>query len=120
MIVKKLPAAFAMALLATGLVYGTATCGRFAIECEAFLNSHNIGGSPIAKGYCSGASGGMAVTGVDVSGEWIEFAFEAPVDGEYTITLSSNSLGGQTTVIKASVLGTDQSTQISFIGLGSG
>ena len=94
--------------------------GRFVVPCESYAGSNDAGASPIVFEACSYALTGYAVVGVDLVGEWIEIPFVAPIDGLYTLTLRSHSTTNQWTTMRASVVGTDQSTTFVFVGIGCG
>ncbi len=47
---------------------------RIRIEAEHYVASHNVGGGQIIRGACNhGASGGLAIEGLDWSGDWVEY-----------------------------------------------
>ena len=107
-------------LVLTACTWSPATAGVFFVECEGFSNSHNLGGSNIEPAGCLGASNGIAVVGVDVSGEWIEVDFNAPLTAAYTISLVTNSPALQATAFTGTVVGSGLSTTFEFLGLGEG
>ena len=107
-------------LVLTACASFSASAGVFFVECEGFSNSHNLGGSDIEPAGCLGASNGIAVVGVDVSGEWIEVDFNAPLDATYTISLVTNSPAMQATTVTGTVVGSGLSTTFEFLGLGEG
>lgn len=48
------------------------------LEAETCTETYDVGGEAIHVLPCNSASGGFAVQGVDVSGEWIAFPLEVP------------------------------------------
>jgi len=65
---------FAVVFLAVLLIAtGPALAEDIRLEAENLLDSHNLGGTPIITKSCSAASGGLAMDGLDLDGEWLEF-----------------------------------------------
>jgi len=73
---------------------------------------------------CSNASGGLAVDGFDMIGEWIETLFALPEAGRYNLEASFKSYSGVHNVLALSVRpaagGAAQSLAISYYGAGTG
>ena len=114
---------FRLPALVASLVLLLATApdaGRFVVPCETYAGNNDTGATPIACVGCTYALTGIAVVGVDLVGEWIELPFVAPIDGLYTLTLRSHSTTNQWTTMKATIVGTDQSTTFVFVGTGCG
>ena len=112
--------AFLLAALLLLLSVACAEATYFTVQCEDYSNSHDIGGTPVSTIFCSAAFKLMAVEGVDLVGEWIEVPFDAPVEAQYTLHLTTYSPQGQMTRLKCSVSGTDQFTYLQFTGIGCG
>lgn len=112
-------AATAAFLLCTSSAY----C--IVIEGETFVASQDLGGLPIAWTYCSGASGGKAVDGLDIPGEWIELVLETPDVGSFTDSLRSAGLLDEESDLRSTVVnggpgGTDLVSSFHTVGLGIG
>ena len=110
-------------LLSVLLLFLSATAassGVMFVQCESFTGSHNIGGDGISATGCGGAINGMAVVGCDISGEWIEITDDAPLTAQYSLSLRTNAPIFQNTTVKAMVVGTAESCNFDFQGLGSG
>ncbi len=73
---------------------------------------------------CSNASGGLAVGGFDIVGEWIEILFTLPTAGRFDLETSFRSAGGQYNSFILGVRplagGDQQSIEISYTGAGTG
>ncbi len=56
------------------------------LEAEEFpaYGSYNIGGEDIRESYCSYASGGMAVDGLDIPSEWFKLKVSIASGGCYS------------------------------------
>ncbi len=67
------------------LLVGTSASAGVTVqaECEDYVDSYNIGGGPIMKSFCSGASEFHAADGLDITGEWIEVEIAVPLTGYY-------------------------------------
>ena len=67
-------------------------------EAEDYRNygSYNIGGDEIRESYCSYASHGLAVDGLDVPDEWIKLRVTFAYGGCYTTRLDYQSGYGDT------------------------
>jgi len=59
------------------------------IEAETMTASYNISGLDIAVRGCSAASGGQAVDGLDIEGEWIQIPLELTEGMCFTDSLRS-------------------------------
>jgi hypothetical protein len=44
-----------------------------SLEADGFMDSYDSGGRPVEDVDCSGASGGKALEGIDLAGEWISW-----------------------------------------------
>ena len=82
------------------------------VECEDFeaYGSNDLGGVPIAPVLCTGASGYLAVDGLDLLGEWILLSVNIPSPGCYNSTLAyqaayDDDVGIRVSVIDAPVQG---------------
>ena len=72
---------------------GWATAETIRLEAENLVNSYDhIGSVPITSVPCGGASGGRAIEGFDIEGEWIELrlVLDRPVDCLYGIQSAGN------------------------------
>lgn len=67
----------------------------FRIEAESMIDAHDEGGIPIALVSCSYASGGVAVSGLDSPGDWIEFRLELRTAISFVDSLRSAGLKGE-------------------------
>ena len=96
-------ASLTLGLTATGAL-GEATV---QVECEAFVDYHDIGGLRIHKEFCSGASEFYSADGVDVVGEWIEMIIFAPVTGYYEPTVGYQIEYEETAGVRMTVIDED-------------
>jgi hypothetical protein len=85
--------AFAIVVLLTPAA--PCTAAGFRIEAESMIATHNLGGYAISVVSCSGASGGLAVNGLDNPGEWIEFRLELAAATAFIDSLHSAGLVGE-------------------------
>jgi hypothetical protein len=107
-------------------VYGEASVtivSSITIEMEDFLTSHDEGGVSIRRLGCSGASGGTAVEGFDVIGDYITFQVTLEVPGRYSATLRQAAPLGAHNQVKmtlegAGTDGSDQEALFDIEGLG--
>jgi hypothetical protein len=76
-------------MLGLALLVAAAAQAAVLVEAENYVASYNTGGIGIQIVACSGASGGYAVEGVDVPGEWIEIPVTVPEIYGYADTLRS-------------------------------
>jgi len=60
---------------------------EFSVELEQFTSTGNIGGAPIARAPCGGASGQLQVEGLDVTDEWFRVPLTVPSAGTYEVRL---------------------------------
>jgi hypothetical protein len=112
------------AAVAAFLVFASNACG-IVLEGEDFIASQDLGGLPIAWTYCSGASGGRALDGLDMPGEWIELVLSVPDAGSYADSLRSAGLleqesDLQSTVVSGGPGGVDLVSSFHTAGLGIG
>ncbi len=84
--------AIAVVLLA-GLSGAGLAAEDLRIEAEEFpaYGFHNTGGEGIRESYCSYASGGLAVDGLDVPGEWFKLMVVFSYDGCYSSRIDYQS-----------------------------
>jgi hypothetical protein len=99
----------ARSLLLIGLALLVSASGAQAIvvEAESYVASYNAGGDPIYVVSCTAASGGLAVEGFDMPGDWIEVVLNVPEIYGYADSLRS---AGDTNVqsdIRTTVFGAD-------------
>jgi hypothetical protein len=78
-----------LVVLAVAVLAATAASAAVKVEAESYVASYNIGGNGIGIVSCSAASGGYAVEGFDVVGEWIEMMVTIPETYGYADTLRS-------------------------------
>ena len=79
-----------LAVLAVlAVVTSAASATPIILEAEDYIDSFNVGGDFITIVECSGASGGLAVEGYDVPGDWIELRVELSQAGDYDDILRS-------------------------------
>ena len=81
------------AILALGLAGapGPLRAETLTIEAEAYSGSSDVGGDPIHVTSCTGASGGLAVDGLDTAGEALAWQFE--LDREFSFIDSLRTAG---------------------------
>jgi len=91
-------AALATAILVFALPVSARAAEDLRLEAEEFegYGSYNIGGSDIRATYCSYASGGLAVDGLDTTDEWIKLKVTFPRGGCFTSRLDYQSAYGDT------------------------
>lgn len=67
-------------------------------EAEDFqpYGSYNIGGYDITEAYCSYASQGLTVDGLDITDEWFKLKVTFPNDGCYSSKIDYQSAYGDT------------------------
>jgi hypothetical protein len=100
-----LRAAFTAAVvLAMALSAGAAEDLRLEAEEFESYGSYNIGGVDIRVSYCSYASGGLAVDGLDMPGEWFKLKVTLPIGGCFTSRLDYQSAYGETTQLAVRIL----------------
>jgi hypothetical protein len=75
-------------------------------EAEAFTayGSYDIGNEPIRASYCSYASGGEAVDGLDLPDEWFKLKVTFPQSGCYTSRIDYQSAYADTVTLRVRVL----------------
>lgn len=86
----------AVLLVAVPLTAGAAEALRREAEEFAAYGSYNIGGYDISSAYCSYASQGLAVDGLDMPGEWIKLKVSFPNSGCYSSRIDYQSAYGDT------------------------
>ncbi len=84
----------------------------------------NLGGADINPNQsCSNASGGVAVGGFDVVGEWIEIQFTLPTAGRYELGASFRSASGLSNSfalgLRPAAGGESQGIEIGYVGAGT-
>ncbi len=87
-------ASFAIAVvLLAGLSGASFAADDLRIEAEEFpaYGSHNVGGEDIREAYCSYASGGLAVDGLDIPGEWFKLKVTFSQAGCYSSRIDYQS-----------------------------
>jgi len=84
--------AVAVVLLA-GLPGASIAAEDLRLEAEEFraYGSYNIGGEGIRESYCSYASGGLAVDGLDIPGEWFKLKVSFASAGCYSSKIDYQS-----------------------------
>ncbi len=85
----------------------------------------DLGGAEIDPNVaCSNASGGLAVSGFDIVGEWIEILFTLSTAGRFDLEASFRSASGQYNSFILGVRplagGDQQSVEIAYHGAGTG
>lgn len=98
-----------MALAAAFLLAATVAASAASdlrLEAEEFpaYGSYNIGGADIKEAYCSFASGGLAVDGLDLPGEWFKLKVTFVYGGCYTSRLDYQSAYADTVQLKVRLL----------------
>ena len=80
-------------VLLAGLSGASLAAEDLRIEAEEFpaYGSYNIGGEDIRESYCSYASGGLAVDGLDVPGEWFKLKVSFASGGCYSSRIDYQS-----------------------------
>ncbi len=58
------------------------------VEAESYTDGYDMGGASIMSVACSGASGGLAVDGLDIPGEWIEVKATIPTEACYELLMN--------------------------------
>jgi hypothetical protein len=114
-----------LAVVAAALLLVASSGHCIVIEGEDFVASQDLGGIPIAWTYCSGASGGKALDGLDIQGEWIELVLDTPDAGSFTDSLRSAGLLDEESNLRSTVVnggpgGTDLMSSFHTVGLGIG
>jgi hypothetical protein len=86
------------AVLLAGVPLASHAAEALRREAEDFpaYGSYNIGGYDIAESYCSYASQGLAVDGLDVPGEWFKLKVTFPSAGCYSSRIDYQSAYGDT------------------------
>ncbi len=79
------PLALGLLVVATIPVAGALSV---LVEAESFTDGYDIGGASIMSIVCTSASGGLAVDGLDISGEWIEVKATVPDEACYELVMS--------------------------------
>ena len=88
------------------LSFGLASAQDILLEAEDFTASYNEGGNPILRVSCSGASGGLALEGLDYPGDWIELSLTI-WNGSFTDTIRSAGLLDSASVLRSTIFGAD-------------
>ena len=80
-------------ILLAGLSGAGLAADDLRIEAEEFheCGYYNIGGEDIRESYCSYASGGLAVDGLDIPDEWFKLKVTFPQAGCYSSKLDYQS-----------------------------
>ena len=80
-------------ILMAGLSGASLAAYDLRLEAEEFeaYGSYNIGGEDIRASYCSYASGGLAVDGLDIPGEWFKLSVTFPHAGCYSSVIDYQS-----------------------------
>ena len=107
------------------LLAATTASHAITVEAENLVGSFNAGGDDIYVIACSGASGGMAVEGVDTAGDWIEIMVAVTDTYGYADSLrSAGNLNQQSnlalTIFGGAPGGADVTSDYHPIGLGIG
>lgn len=107
------------------LFAAVASSYAITIEAESLVGSFNAGGDEIYVVGCSGASGGMAVEGVDTAGDWIEIMITVADTYGYADSLRSAGLLSlqsdlSLTIFGAAPGGADLTSEYHPVGLGIG
>lgn len=94
-------------------------------EAESYDDTFDKGGAAIMAIACSGASGGLAVDGLDMAGEWIEVKATIPVEACYELTLSYQApyaeiINTMVTVFDGSHALAEGSADVELVGAGLG
>lgn len=85
-----------LAAVLAGVSFATAApAGAYVLTLEAdgYTDVSDLGGRPIDTVGCSGASQGIALEGIDLSGEWI--SWDVVVDQQVTVSGSVRSAGAE-------------------------
>jgi hypothetical protein len=100
------PASVLAAAMVALLAAGAFASGGLRFEAEEFeaYGSYNIGGADIAVSYCSYASGGLAVDGLDVPGEWFKLKVTISSGACYSSRMDYQSAYGDTTQLAVRLL----------------
>ncbi len=65
---------FLAVLVLLSAIPAAASPQTIRIEAEDYVHSHNVGGGQIMLGACNhGASGGLAIEGLDWNGDYVEY-----------------------------------------------
>ncbi len=80
-----LPLAIGLLALATVPAAGALSV---LVEAESYTDGYDMGGASIKSIACTSASGGLAVDGLDISGEWIEVKATIPDEACYELVMS--------------------------------
>ena len=80
-------------VLLVGLSGASIAAEDLRLEAEEFpaYGSYNIGGENIRESYCSYASGGLAVDGLDIPGEWFKLKVSFARGGCYSSRIDYQS-----------------------------
>ncbi len=80
-------------VLLAGLSGASLAADDLRIEAEEFreYGSYNMGGEDIRESYCSYASGGLAVDGLDLRDEWFKLEVTFPHAGCYSSKIDYQS-----------------------------
>lgn len=77
---------FAIGLLALATIPAAGALSVF-VEAESFTDGFDMGGASIMSIGCTSASGGLAVDGLDIPGEWIEVKATLPDEACYELVM---------------------------------
>lgn len=90
---RRLAQLAAAALVVLGSFGPAVAAEDLRLEAEEFpaYGSYNVGGYDIREAYCSYASGGLVVDGLDKATEWIKLRVTFPQGGCYTSVLDYQS-----------------------------
>ena len=80
-----MPLALGLLILVTAPAAGALSV---LVEAESYTESYDMGGASIMSIACTSASGGLAVDGLDISGEWIEVKATIPAEACYELIMS--------------------------------
>ncbi len=116
------PLAFGLLVLATVPAAGALSV---LVEAESFTDGYDMGGASIMAIACTSASGGLAVDGLDISGEWIEVKATIPDEACYELVMSyqapyNEPIETRVTVFDDAHLTVEAEVDVSFKGEGLG
>jgi hypothetical protein len=95
-----------VAVLVAGVPLASDAAEELRREAEDFTayGSYDVGGEPIRSSYCSFASGGLAVDGLDKPTEWFKLRVTFPNSGCYSSRIDYQSAYGDTVLLQVRLL----------------
>ncbi len=87
------------------------------VEAESYTDGYDMGGASIMSIACTSASGGLAVDGLDIPGEWIEVKATVPDEACYELALGYQAPYAEPVSTRVTVYDDGHSTVEGDVGI---